>query len=55
MTSRMVGEEGGYREVCSSLGHPALTSSFTKYKFLQMKISFATFVIGQSNGDLLFS
>ena len=49
--------------VCPNFGHPALTSSFTKYKFLQMKNSFATIVNGLSvlklfqlsNGDLCFS
>ena len=51
--------------VCFNFGqwHPALTSSFTKYKFLQVKNSFATIVNGLlvlklfqlSNGDLLFS
>ena len=30
--------------VCPNFGHPALTSSFTKYKFLQVKNSFATIV-----------
>ena len=32
------------RVVCPNLGHPALTSSFTKYNFFQIKTSFATFV-----------
>ena len=49
------------RVVCPNFGHPALTSSFTKYKFLQVKNSFATIVNGLSvlklfqlsNGDLL--
>ena len=30
--------------VCPNFGHTALTSSLTKYKFLQMKNSFATIV-----------
>ena len=46
-----------------NFGHPALTPSFTKYKFFQMKNSFATLVnelsvmklLQLSNGDLLFS
>ena len=29
--------------VCPNFGHPALTSSFTEYKFLQVKKSFAIF------------
>ena len=29
-----------YRVVCTNFGHPALTSSFTKYKFLQAKNCF---------------
>ena len=49
--------------VCPNFGHPALTSSFTKYKFLQMKNSFETNVNGTSvlklfhllNDNLLFS
>ena len=52
-----------YRVVCPNFRHPALTPSFTKYKFLQLKTSFATLVNGisvlklfqLSNGDLLFS
>ena len=52
-----------YRVVCPNFGHPALTSSFTKYKFLQVKRSFATLMnelsvlklFQFSNGDLLFS
>ena len=32
------------RVVCPNFEHPALTSLFTKYKFLQMKNSLATFV-----------
>ena len=32
------------RVVCSNFGHPALTSSFTKYKFPRWKKSFATIV-----------
>ena len=51
------------RVVCPNFGHPALTPSFTKYKFLQVKNSFATLVnelsvlklFQLSNGDLLFS
>ena len=49
--------------MCPNFGHSALTSSFTKYKFLQVKKSFATVVNGLSilklfklsNGDLCFS
>ena len=33
-----------FRVVCPNVGNPALTSSFTKYKFLQEKNSFATIV-----------
>ena len=52
-----------YRVVCPNFGHPALTPSFTKYNFLQVKKSFATLVnelsvlklLQLSNGDLLFS
>ena len=48
---------------CPNFGYYALTSLFTKYKFLQMKISFVTIVnrlsvlklFQLSNGDLLFS
>ena len=29
-----------YMVVCPDFGHPAVTSSFTKYKFLQVKDSF---------------
>ena len=51
------------RVVCPYFGHPALTPSYTKYKFLQVKNSFATLVnelsvlklFQLSNGDLLFS
>ena len=51
------------RVVCPNFGHPALTPSFTKYRFLQVKKSFATLVnelsvlklFQLSNGDLLFS
>ena len=51
------------REVCPNFGHPALTSSFNEYKFLQVKNSFAKIVNGLSvfklfqhaNGDSLFS
>ena len=32
------------RVVCPNFGHPALTSSFTKYNFLQVKTSYATIV-----------
>ena len=32
------------RVVCLNFGHPALTSVFTKYAFLQVKNSFATIV-----------
>ena len=53
---------GLHRVVCPNFGHPALTPSFTKYRFLQVKNSFATNVNGLSvlklfqlsNGDLLF-
>ena len=49
--------------MCPNFGHPALTPSFTKYEFVQMKNSFATLVkelsvlklFQLSNGDLLFS
>ena len=49
------------RVVCPNFGHPALTSSFTKYEFLQVKNSFATilnklsvFKLFQlSNGDFI--
>ena len=49
--------------MCPNFRHPALTPSFTKYKFLQVKNSFATLVnelsvlklFQLSNGDLLFS
>ena len=34
--------EGMYRIVFPNFGHPALTLSFTKYKFLQVKNSFTT-------------
>ena len=37
-----------YRVVCPNFGHPAPTSSFTKYTFLQVKNSFATIVNGLS-------
>ena len=51
------------RVVCPNFGHPALTSYFTKYKFLQVKNSFAKIVNELSvfklfplaNGDLLFA
>ena len=51
------------RVACPNSEHPALTSSFKKYKFLQMKNSFATIANGLSVlklfqlsiGDLLFS
>ena len=51
------------RVVCPNFGHPALTQSFTKYQFLQVKNSFAIIVNGLSvfklfqlfNGDILFS
>ena len=51
------------RVVFPNFGHPTLTFSFTKYKVLQVKNSFATIVNGLlalklfqlSNGDLLFS
>ena len=33
-----------YRVVCPNFRHYALTPSFTKYKFLQVKNSFATLV-----------
>ena len=36
------------RVVCPNFGHPALTSSFTKCKFLQVNNSFATIVNGLS-------
>ena len=47
---------------CPNFGHPALTSSFTRYKFLQVKYSVATILnrlsvlklIQLSNDDLLF-
>ena len=62
----MYSEECGINAliVCPNFGHPALTWSFTKYKFLQdIYNSFATIVNGLSvlklfhllNGDLLFS
>ena len=35
-------------DVYPNFGHPALTSSFTKYKYLQMKNGFATIVNGLS-------
>ena len=49
--------------MCPNFGLPALTLSFTKYDFLQVKNSFAIFGYVQSvlklfqlsNGDLLFS
>ena len=52
-----------YRVVCPNFGHPALKSSFTKFKSMQVKNSFATRVnklsvlklYQLSNGDLLFS
>ena len=34
----------GYRVACPNFGHPAQTSSFTKYDFLQVKNYFATIV-----------
>ena len=37
-------EQTEYRVVCPNFGHPALTSSFTKYKFSQVKNSFAIIV-----------
>ena len=36
------------RVVCPNFGHPVLTSSFTKFKFLHVNNSFATFVKGLS-------
>ena len=33
-----------YMVVCTNFGHPALISTFTKYKFLQVKNIFATIV-----------
>ena len=52
-----------YMIVCPSFAHPALTSVFRKYKFLQVNNSFATIVnelkvlkfVLLSNGALLFS
>ena len=52
-----------YRVVCPNFRHPALTSSFIKYNFLEVKNSFAAIVNGLSvlklfklsNGDLIFS
>ena len=49
------------RVVCPNFGHPALTSSFTKYEFLQVKNSFATILnelsvfklLQLSNGDFI--
>ena len=49
--------------MCPNFEHPALTSSFTKNEFLQVKNSFATIVnrllvlilFQLSNGDLLYS
>ena len=49
--------------MCPNFGHPALTSSFTKYIFLEVTNSFATLVnelsvlklFQLSNGDVLFS
>ena len=37
-----------YRIVSPNIGHPVLTLSFTKYRFLQVKNSFATSANGQS-------
>ena len=37
-----------YWVVCSNFGHPAIISSFTKYRFLQVKNSFSTIVNGLS-------
>ena len=37
-----------YRVVCPNFGHPVLTSSFTKYRFLQVKNSLAKIVNGLS-------
>ena len=50
-----------YMVVCPNFGHPALTPSFTKYNFLQVKTSYATIVnelsvlklFQLSNSDLL--
>ena len=39
--------------VCHNFGHPALTSSFTKYKFLQVKYDFAAIVNERSVLKLL--
>ena len=44
-----------YRVGCSNFGLPALTSSFSKYNFLQVKNSFATTVKGLSVGVLIMS
>ena len=49
--------------MCPYFGHPALTSSFTEYEFLEVKNNFATILtevsvlklFQLSNGDLLFS
>ena len=49
--------------MCPNFGHPALTPTFTKYNFLQVKNSFATLenelsvlkLFQLSNGNLLFS
>ena len=49
--------------MCPNFGHPALTPSFTKYNFFQVKNCFATLVnelsvlklFQLSNGVLLFS
>ena len=43
-----------FRVVCPNFGHPTRTSSYTKYKFLQVKNSFATVLYQLSNGELLF-
>ena len=51
------------RVVCPKFGHPALTPSFTKYKFLKVRNNFAAILtevlvlklFQLSNGDLLFS
>ena len=37
-------EEAVLRVVCPNFGHLALTSSFTKYKFLQVKNNFLSFL-----------
>ena len=39
-------DPGAGRVVCPNFGHPALTSPFTKHKFLHVKNSFATIVNG---------